>query len=816
MIIFRRLVDLVLFLSVPAVILVTAAGRPVLGSLFLVLALAGFCVRAVFLPGEGVTKPAAVVGLLAVILCLSLLPRLSNLSDSSMNSDELLWMHRGSRLIGMLERGRAAEATDHLSHPGIVPAYLIGCSREAFMQPDPSSGEGLDPVSASRLPMALVGAFTCVLLFLVGRLIWGDLPAFLAALFLSLDPVHVGLSRVSHVDATLACFFLLTALAYVVGELRVSWKWKLVAGVFFGFTILTKSPGFVLPAILLTWKLLARAGAVVSRRVRRDEAIEAPACRPLFAPVDLLALVVGYLVYVALFPKLWVLPEASAWFEGTAEGIPYRVVHSVCVFVRRARLAEIGAGVFGLCFLVRLRRRAAGSPPWGTGWGYAGLAVGLLLLLRYLPNALENTTLLLTRVAGLGLDMADPDRTPVRGGYETSLAFYPLVLLVRTPELLMVSCLVGGLFAVRRIVRDPGRSDSVLLVLTMIVGVVVTMSFARKMAMRYILSIQPFLCLLGGLAVGWACTLVRAGLCRRGRQPGGWPGLVAAALVISAYVPAHTLYFPNYYLYHNAFIGGAKGAVDSFIVGWGEGYREVTQALKSYVKPGANNVTVLGQDSLVRYYWARGKPAPTVHANIGTTTFGEADYLVAVRNELQRRRRGGQYRYTVENDPLHVVNLQGVDIAWIYRHRRDLVNGEKTFKASSRQMDSETGRRLRDDILGRKVFVAERGQDDPGWLMRGPRRTYGPGSYTASFRVCTVGAGTNRLGCLDVAVSDGGARLAERVLTRADFPSPDEYVDLSVPFELDSVASLEFRLYWDGNANMRVYGVVVTPDTPEG
>jgi len=293
--------------------------------------------------------------------------------------------------------------------------------------------------------------------------------------------------------------------------------------------------------------------------------------------------------------------------------------------------------------------------------------------------------------------------------------------------------------------------------------------------------------------------------------------LLAAVVVVCAYVPAHVSYFPNYYLYHNAFIGGARGAAEFFLVGWGEGYREVTQALKGYVTGDANNVSVLGQDLLVRYYWARGKPPPTVHANIGTVVFDEADYLVTVRNELQRRRTKDMYRFAMEHEPLHVVNLQGVDIAWIYRHERKLVTKRSKYKASSRYMDCETGVRLRDEIIGKKVFAARREADNPGWLMRGPRRTYGPGEYTASFRVRSeAAAGTNRLGFLDVAVSNGGARVVERDMMRSDFPSPDEYVDIVLPFKLERVVSLEFRVYWEGHAGLRVFGVDVEPKMPDG
>lgn len=818
MILFRRLVDAFLYASVPAVVFLSAAGRPVAGAAFLVIASALFCVRALFFRTEKAMRPSLAAVLLVALACFALLPRLSNLSENSMNSDELLWMHRGSRLVHLLDCGRAIEATDHLMHPGVVPAYLIGCSRSAFIGENPVLGGVLDEVSASRLPVALLGAFTCLLLFLVGRLIWGDTPAFLAGLFLALDPVHVGLSRVAHVDVALACFLALTVLTYFAGEFNGSWKWKLASGVLLGFAFLTKSPAFVLPAILVAWRFFAWIVEVVSQRARRTEPVEPQESRPLFTPVDLLALMVGYLVYVAIFPKLWGLPSALPWFEGASGTIPYRAVHAVCLLVRRAWLAEIGTAVLGLCFLLGRRRRVSRSMPWGAGWGFAALVVGLLLLFRLLPNALENTSIVMTRLAGVGFDVgSDPDHTPVRGGYETSLAYYPLLLLIRTPELLLVSCVVAGLVALRRMVSGAARDDRMLPILVTIAGFVVAMSFSRKMAMRYILPVQPLLCVLGGLGAGLVFGFVRARIPWLRKQAGAWPGLLATVVVVCAYVPAHISYFPNYYLYHNGFIGGAKGAAESFLVGWGEGYREVTRALKEYVTPDANNVSVLGQYSLVRYYWTMGKPSPTVHANIGTAVFEDADFVVTFRNELQRRRTKRMYKFAMEHEPLHVVNLQGVDIAWIYRHQREPVTKGKTYKASARYMDCETGTRLRDEILRKKVFAASRETDDPGWLMRGPRRTYGPGEYTASFRVrAETGSGTNRLGFLDVAVSNGGVQVVERGLTGSEFPSPDEYVDIVLPFELERVVSLEFRVYWEGHADLRVFGVDVEPKMPDG
>ncbi|NQT93374.1 MAG: glycosyltransferase family 39 protein [Lentisphaerae bacterium] len=817
---FRRLIDTVLLASVPCTVVVSVLGRPVLGALILFFAVLVLCVRGLFMRGAGWKGPAVAAPLLVVVAILALLPRLTRLSDSSLNSDELLWMRRGSTLVGMLEAGRAVESTDGLHHPGLVSAYLVGCSRHALREGSPSRFAGiLDNVSASRLPLALLGACTCIFLFLAGRLIWGDWTAFLAAVLLAVDPVHIGLSRVAHVDGTLALFFMMTVLAYCIGEMRGSWRWKLASGVFFGFGLLTKLPAIVLPAILLVWKLFVLLERGIYRRMRAGDEKGAPpaAASPLVAPIDVLCMLIGYLTYVALFPRLWGSPESLAWSAGSTDVILYRSVHAVCDLLRRVPLAEVSLGVYVLGLLWWRRGRAGGTGyfPRRAVWGFAALAVAVLLLFRLIPNAIENTSILVSRLAGMGTGMRDPDHTPIRGGYETSLAFYPLVLLVRTPELLLLCCMVGGVIGLVRMVKDPEWTRRIGVVFVATIGFVLTTSFSRKMAMRYILPIQPFLCVLGALGVAWICGLVETRFSTRMKSVRPLLARFAAVgVVLCAYLPAHVFYAPNYYLYHNVFIGGARGAAEHFMVGWGEGYREVTRALKSIIKDPGKNVSVLGSYSLVRYYWSHGKPAPAVPANIGTSVFEEADYLVTVLNQLQRRRKGSIYKYAMDHRPIHVVNLQGVDIAWIYRHEREPVTKKRSYKASSRQMGFETGRRIYDESLRKTVVSADRREDSPGWLLRGPRRTYEPGSYVATFSVrVEPGPGTGEVGVLDVAVSDGGARFAERALTRSEFEPPDDYTDFAVPFELDRTVSLEFRVYWKGNADMRVYSVKVKRDT---
>ncbi len=165
-----------------------------------------------------------------LVLVLALVPRLVLLDGHDLTADEPNWIHRGVRYLRRIGRKDFEHSTEHFKqHPGITGGALVGAGcmvRRRLARDDwgfldiwSEDGNNLairDYAFAARLPVALAGALTCLLLYLLGRKIWPDRAALWAAAFLSVSPFHVALSRVAHLDSLLTLFAMLTRFAFYI------------------------------------------------------------------------------------------------------------------------------------------------------------------------------------------------------------------------------------------------------------------------------------------------------------------------------------------------------------------------------------------------------------------------------------------------------------------------------------------------------------------------------------------------------------------------------------------------------------------------
>jgi len=819
-----RALEIVAGLCLLSVIVVESTGGLALGAislrdprnpwrLFMIAAAARLLMGApgaVRRAGAALRRNPAVAAPAALLLALACAVRLPDLAASSLNGDEILWMLRGDRVVEKLAQGEYIAATDNLVHPGLIEALSIGLSRRWLAR----GGGGLgvmDPVAAARLPMALLGALACPALFLLGRRIWSTRVALAAGLFLALDPVHIGLSRMAHLDGALTFFFMLTCLSYAVAEIENDGRWKALAGVWLGCALLTKLPAFVIPALLLAWKAAAwlRGG-----RPRG----------PLVTAGDAAFVALGYVIYVGGFTRLWLDPSVNYWFRSAKGFPPYEIVHAAAPFLRRVPVAECAAALY-LAAAWRQWRRGAGPRRWSgfpvwarQSWGWAGVALLAVLAVRFAPHAVENTLILLFRVGRMGVSGEEALEGIPMGSVHASWVFYPLLLGTRLTEPLVIAAVIGLGASLWRFAAERRSAAAALLPLAAALGFVAIMTPGRRAAMRYILPATPFVCVLGGMGLA----ALGAGLARaRGlwrRLPSGRVADAAVLLLAAAlHVPAAIAFFPNYYLYFNSFIGGPRRAARHVMVGWGEGQKEAAAFLVRAAGGGAVNVAVLGETGTLRYYWEHAVPPPAGRGNIGTRPVEEADYVVLPLNVRQRLPRHSLVRRVAGSKPAHVVRLNGVDVIEIYPHRRRPVRGEAGYGAASRITDWTTGRREGDPALGGKlVRGAVPGRDGEGWLFRGPYRTYAPGGYVAEFRVRTGPApSAGEIAVLDVSADEGGEVLASRTLTAADFPEPEKYAAFCLAFVLREPREMEFRVYYLARAPLWVYRVNVAPAAPE-
>lgn len=245
-----------------------------------------------------------------MLFLLALVPRLL-MPDAFVTPDEPRWVTRSVR--GVLEglgRGRL-RATFQTGHPGVPTMYLgalgIALDRSLAGLPgapraEPQGEELRRTLAAARLPLAAAAALFVAGLYLLLRGPLGEGVAALAAGLVALDPFYLAHSRLLHLDALLAAFATLAALAvarrWYLGGGR---GWLVVAGAALALAALTKAPALFLAPIAAVLAAAAPwpAGGRGAEAARR--ALD-------LALVGLVAAAVALLIW----PALWTAPVDTA------------------------------------------------------------------------------------------------------------------------------------------------------------------------------------------------------------------------------------------------------------------------------------------------------------------------------------------------------------------------------------------------------------------------------------------------------------------------------------------------------------------------
>jgi hypothetical protein len=221
--------------------------------------------RLELLPGPSVGAKAAVVRdrtalLLGAVLTLGMFLRVWQIDAVGFNSDEAVYL------------GQAAG----IAHvPALEPFFPIFRAHPLLFQSVLSIGFKLGLGGAfGRLASAMVGLGTVLLVFEVGRLLYGRRTGLVAALLLALIPYDVVVSRQVLLDGpmTLCATLALYLMARFALTQRALWLYG--AGAALGLTVLAKETGIVLvgavyaflalsPAIKVTLKDLAKATGVM-------------------------------------------------------------------------------------------------------------------------------------------------------------------------------------------------------------------------------------------------------------------------------------------------------------------------------------------------------------------------------------------------------------------------------------------------------------------------------------------------------------------------------------------------------------------------
>jgi hypothetical protein len=204
---------------------------------------------------------------LAFVLALAIfLPRRMGLSRL-VTPDEHLWLNRSANFYMALNTGEFAQTRQSV-HPGVTvtwagtagfitryPQYLTSgldkANPEAFNNYLRSLKDvtPLELLASGRIFMILAHTLVLLACFWYASRLLGVFPAFLGLMLVAFDPLHLALTRLLHVDGMLSNLMLLSLLALLGWAQTRSRVALIVSGAAAGLAMLTKLPAILLPPI---------------------------------------------------------------------------------------------------------------------------------------------------------------------------------------------------------------------------------------------------------------------------------------------------------------------------------------------------------------------------------------------------------------------------------------------------------------------------------------------------------------------------------------------------------------------------------------
>ena len=251
--------------------------------------------------------------------------------------------------------------------------------------------------------------------------------------------------------------------------------------------------------------------------------------------------------------------------------------------------------------------------------------------------------------------------------------FYPYTTLIRLTPVVTIGIVLSLVVLTARFVRlrrwrDPALLDRVgdqaaALLWFFVLSLLLFGNLSPKKQDRYLLAVFPFLDLLAAYAWVQVATW-GAGRCADGRVgemvvrhvKNVTYGLL---LLLHAY-PVVTTY-PYYLAYFNPLFGGLPKAVETTLVGWGEGMELVAGYLNG--QPGAEEmvVTSVPSQTMLPFFKGTGENFYTNDVAL------RADKVVFYISQLQRRAPSPEIVKAFSAlEPEHIVTVLGQPYAWIY------------------------------------------------------------------------------------------------------------------------------------------------------
>ncbi len=252
------------------------------------------------------------------------------------------------------------------------------------------------------------------------------------------------------------------------------------------------------------------------------------------------------------------------------------------------------------------------------------------------------------------------------GETDKNLLYYLVVFPYHLTPLTTVGLLVGLLLIVAGAVayvrrRDHWSARILPLALSLVAYIVIFMtpvSVISRRGDRYILPVFFASAVLAALALWWLAGWVARTLLRRGDVSTPFYVAAGVALVQVGFIAT---YHPYYLAYYNPLLNAAERAPQTINVGWGEGLDQAAAYLNEVQTGPPGVVAAWYSNQFAPYY--RGLTVDLSSQEAALT----ADYTVFYINQVQRGFPSREIlNYFRQRAPLHVVEVGGIEYAWIY------------------------------------------------------------------------------------------------------------------------------------------------------
>ncbi|MBD2002262.1 MULTISPECIES: ArnT family glycosyltransferase [Cyanophyceae] len=543
------------------------------------------------------------------------------------NSDEVLWMTRGSTFIKHLLEGDLT-GTYLRHHPGVTNMWLIGISMLFNCQlhkvfPGLDQPANLDacldtvqfPIAFYVLPRLLQAAIASgcmVYLYVLTKRLLGRSVALCTLSLLLLEPFFLAYQRYLTTDALMADFSvlaLLLFLLYLRGDVRRDRKLLILSGAFMGLATVTKVTAlFLLPAITI-WVVLSEFG------VWR---IPQKGWKRRFA--DLRWWGGSILVtIIAIWPAMWVSP--SYVVSQIYKGVLNESARGLLFFLGQITDSP-GVIFYPLVLAYRL------SPVLQVGL----LAVGAVLVIPRLQRTRDKA-----------------DLTPLTPLGEPDLGELDQRLAGKNPVVTT---------SVQRFAEKFCKQEVIALALVPL-SVLLILSASDSKIDRYINLFLPVLAILA--AVGWLeiARWVRFGAGKINR------GVTSAIALFLLQLIFLVPYCPYYLSYYNPLFGGSRVAKDIFMIGQGEGLDLAAKWLNQ--SPNAKQIVAASWSGRAFGAYFQGQTISIYKFVEPEQPWTKANRVVLYYNQFQRQLPDPKMlAYFGAQQPLHTVRLHNIDYAKIY------------------------------------------------------------------------------------------------------------------------------------------------------